>query len=239
MWTRVLRLAVSTEAASLEFLGGLRHRSRTCHVSSLHSHRGHCLRFAGSKLVPPSRPINPSLPPQASVTTITLLLSLSAHHGRSTRILRAYSTPQAVHGQHPDVLALRYAFNISLCSIRPSLTAGILVPAWGLTMAARAVALPLPIFAAKLAVFALGSFLLHSAACVLNDICDIEFDRQVGEQRNIELLDMTSAKSDDCSLFLCRAHSRQTTTGRRCVCPWCYDSMCLTARPGFRSPCLW
>ncbi len=62
-------------------------------------------------------------------------------------------------------------------------------------MAARAVALPLPIFAGKLAVFALGSFLLHSAACVLNDICDIEFDRQVGEQCNIEHLDMTSAKS--------------------------------------------
>ncbi|KAL1946342.1 hypothetical protein VTO73DRAFT_15469 [Trametes versicolor] len=56
--------------------------------------------------------------------------------------------------------------------------------AWGLTMAARAVALPLPIFAAKLAVFALGSFLLHSAACVLNDICDIEFDRQVERTRD-------------------------------------------------------
>ncbi|KAI0764539.1 UbiA prenyltransferase [Trametes elegans] len=51
--------------------------------------------------------------------------------------------------------------------------------AWGLTMAARAVALPLPIFAAKLAVFAIGSFLLHCAVCVLNDICDVDFDRQV------------------------------------------------------------
>lgn len=69
-------------------------------------------------------------------------------------------------------------------------------------MAARAVALPLPIFAAKLAVFALGSFLLHSAACVLNDICDIEFDRQVGEQCNIELLDMTSTKYVANPLFL-------------------------------------
>lgn len=29
--------------------------------------------------------------------------------------------------------------------------------------------------------FTLGSTLLHSAACVLNDICDIDFDRQVGK----------------------------------------------------------
>ncbi|KAI0657003.1 UbiA prenyltransferase [Cubamyces menziesii] len=56
--------------------------------------------------------------------------------------------------------------------------------AWGLTMAARAVHLPLPIFAAKLAVFAIGSFLLHSSACVLNDICDVDFDRQVERTRD-------------------------------------------------------
>ena len=54
-------------------------------------------------------------------------------------------------------------------------------------MAARAVHLPLPIFAAKLAVFAIGSFLLHSSACVLNDICDVDFDRQVGKQHNVFL----------------------------------------------------
>ena len=54
-------------------------------------------------------------------------------------------------------------------------------------MAARAVHLPLPIFAAKLAVFAIGSFLLHSSACVLNDICDVDFDRQVGKQHNVPL----------------------------------------------------
>ena len=28
--------------------------------------------------------------------------------------------------------------------------------------------------------FAIGSTLMHSAACVLNDICDIDFDRKVG-----------------------------------------------------------
>lgn len=31
--------------------------------------------------------------------------------------------------------------------------------------------------------FAVGSTLLHSAACVLNDICDIDFDGQVGAHR--------------------------------------------------------
>ncbi|RPD53168.1 UbiA prenyltransferase [Lentinus tigrinus ALCF2SS1-7] len=51
--------------------------------------------------------------------------------------------------------------------------------AWGLTIAARATSLPLVIFVEKLVWFALGSMLLHSAACVLNDICDVEFDRQV------------------------------------------------------------
>lgn len=34
--------------------------------------------------------------------------------------------------------------------------------------------------AVNTAVFAVGSTLLHSAACVINDICDIDFDRQVG-----------------------------------------------------------
>ncbi|KAI0657016.1 UbiA prenyltransferase [Cubamyces menziesii] len=56
--------------------------------------------------------------------------------------------------------------------------------AWGLTMAARAVHLPLPIFSVKLAVFAVGSCLLHSSACVLNDICDVDFDRQVERTRD-------------------------------------------------------
>lgn len=30
-------------------------------------------------------------------------------------------------------------------------------------------------------VFTGGSTLVHSAACVINDICDVEFDRKVGE----------------------------------------------------------
>ena len=34
--------------------------------------------------------------------------------------------------------------------------------------------------AIQLSMFAIGSTLIHSAACVLNDICDIDFDRQVG-----------------------------------------------------------
>ncbi len=37
--------------------------------------------------------------------------------------------------------------------------------------------------AMQMALFAVGSTLVHSAACVLNDICDIEFDRKVGTYR--------------------------------------------------------
>ncbi|KAI0739190.1 UbiA prenyltransferase [Daedaleopsis nitida] len=51
--------------------------------------------------------------------------------------------------------------------------------AWGLTIAARATALPLATYAERLLWFAVGSMLLHSSACVLNDICDVDFDRQV------------------------------------------------------------
>lgn len=54
--------------------------------------------------------------------------------------------------------------------------------AWGLTIAARNVALPLPEYIRVFAVFAAGAMFLHSAACVLNDICDVEFDRQVGKR---------------------------------------------------------
>lgn len=47
-------------------------------------------------------------------------------------------------------------------------------------MAAYNTKLPLTQLATQSLVFALGSTLLHSTACVINDICDIEFDRQVG-----------------------------------------------------------
>lgn len=35
-------------------------------------------------------------------------------------------------------------------------------------------------------VFTAGSTLVHTAACVINDICDVEFDRKVGEGRYIQ-----------------------------------------------------
>lgn len=53
--------------------------------------------------------------------------------------------------------------------------------AWGLTIAAREVSLPLRDYAEKFVIFSAGAMLLHSAACVLNDICDVDFDCQVGE----------------------------------------------------------
>ncbi|OCH86141.1 UbiA prenyltransferase [Obba rivulosa] len=50
---------------------------------------------------------------------------------------------------------------------------------WGLTMAAYAVTYPPHQFVIQTIMFCIGSTLLHSAACVINDICDIEFDRKV------------------------------------------------------------
>ncbi|KAI0764526.1 UbiA prenyltransferase [Trametes elegans] len=55
--------------------------------------------------------------------------------------------------------------------------------AWGLTIAARNVALPLEDYVVRLVLFFIGGMLIHSANCVYNDICDIEFDRQVERTR--------------------------------------------------------
>ena len=86
--------------------------------------------------------------------------------------------------------------------------------AWGLTIAARTTALPLALYAEKLLWFAVGSMLVHSAACVLNDICDVDFDRQVGasrlptsEQRSLQrcapvrLLTCNVPRSHDTGMF--------------------------------------
>lgn len=51
---------------------------------------------------------------------------------------------------------------------------------WGLTMAAYKVKAPLNDLAFQSTVFAFGATLLHSTACVINDICDVDFDRQLG-----------------------------------------------------------
>ncbi len=48
-------------------------------------------------------------------------------------------------------------------------------------MAAYSYGLSLRDLTTELLLFAIGSTLLHSAACVLNDICDIDFDKKVGE----------------------------------------------------------
>ncbi|KAI0084080.1 UbiA prenyltransferase family [Irpex rosettiformis] len=56
--------------------------------------------------------------------------------------------------------------------------------AWGLTMAAYLNGTPLPTLVYQISLFAVASTLLHSAACVLNDICDIDFDKQVERCRS-------------------------------------------------------
>ncbi|KAF8955133.1 UbiA prenyltransferase family [Flammula alnicola] len=50
--------------------------------------------------------------------------------------------------------------------------------AWALTMAASRTNQSLPEYLWELALFALLSTLVHSAACVINDICDRDLDRQ-------------------------------------------------------------
>ena len=46
-------------------------------------------------------------------------------------------------------------------------------------MAAYAAHVPPPDFALQLVAFTVGITILHGAACVINDICDIEFDKRV------------------------------------------------------------
>ncbi|EJF57816.1 UbiA prenyltransferase [Dichomitus squalens LYAD-421 SS1] len=78
--------------------------------------------------------------------------------------------------------------------------------AWGLTIAARVVALPLACFTTTLLLFGLGSMLLHSAACVLNDICDVKFDRQIARTKDRSLpagkVSLSGAWTLCCALLL-------------------------------------
>lgn len=48
-------------------------------------------------------------------------------------------------------------------------------------MAAYRTKLPANELALQTVLFVLGGTMVHSAACVINDICDVDFDRQVGE----------------------------------------------------------
>ena len=48
-------------------------------------------------------------------------------------------------------------------------------------MVAHKYQLPMSVLLQRLAIYAFGSIMLRSAACVWNDICDIDIDRAVGE----------------------------------------------------------
>lgn len=56
--------------------------------------------------------------------------------------------------------------------------------AWGLTMAAKTLLLPIESFSMILAFGFIGASILHSAGCVWNDILDQDFDRQVERTKN-------------------------------------------------------
>ena len=95
------------------------------------------------------------------------------------RLLGTDAVAQACHGQHTHVLALWSVFAQLQCP-SPSYADGCFA-VWGMTMAAYAHNIQPHELALQTTMFAVGSTLIHSAACVLNDICDIEFDRKVGE----------------------------------------------------------
>lgn len=52
--------------------------------------------------------------------------------------------------------------------------------AWGLALAARGENMSLWCLFVRAAIAAIGSTLIHSAACIWSDICDVDFDRKVG-----------------------------------------------------------
>jgi 4-hydroxybenzoate polyprenyltransferase len=53
--------------------------------------------------------------------------------------------------------------------------------AWGALMASHRSAIPTKSMVVPISAYALGAILLRSAACVWNDICDIDIDRAVGK----------------------------------------------------------
>jgi 4-hydroxybenzoate polyprenyltransferase len=64
-------------------------------------------------------------------------------------------------------------------------------------MAGYSVSTPVRDLLVQLLAFGVGSTLLHSAACVLNDICDIDFDKQVGKCRILTSMQYLTAHAID------------------------------------------
>ncbi|KAF5387186.1 hypothetical protein D9615_001585 [Tricholomella constricta] len=74
--------------------------------------------------------------------------------------------------------------------------------AWGLTMAARTISMPIVNFCSLMVVGLIGAFLSHSAGCVWNDILDRHFDAKVDRTKHRPV---ASGKVSvlGASLFLC------------------------------------
>jgi 4-hydroxybenzoate polyprenyltransferase len=95
---------------------------------------------------------------------------LSRSEGFRRKLIRG-----AADGDHPDVLAIRYAAIQVQIPLRL-----ICISAWGLTMAAYTTGLPLSAYSTSLTKALVGAFLLRSSACTINDIFDREMDAGVG-----------------------------------------------------------
>ncbi|KAI0318076.1 UbiA prenyltransferase [Amylostereum chailletii] len=72
----------------------------------------------------------------------------------------------------------------------------------GVSMAAYSQRLSVADYLGQIALFGLGMTLLHSAFCVFNDICDIEFDRRVERTKSRPLVTGAVSVSSAWALFI-------------------------------------
>jgi len=56
-----------------------------------------------------------------------------------------------------------------------------LAVAWSITMVSYALGLPVTTLLTYLTLFGVGSFVMRGAACTINDMCDRDLDKGVGE----------------------------------------------------------
>ncbi|KAI0946644.1 hypothetical protein AcW1_010058 [Taiwanofungus camphoratus] len=109
-----------------------------------------------------------------------------------TTKLKRWST---IH-RHSKPSLFRSYFELNRLHKFPTGTLFVFWPcAWGLTMAAYAKGLPPSKLATLIFSYFIGSTIVHSAACVINDIFDRDFDRQV------ERTKMRPIASGDISVF--------------------------------------
>lgn len=99
---------------------------------------------------------------------------------------------------------------------------------WGLTMAAYRVSLPATDMIFLTIMYIIGGTVTHSTACIINDICDRDFDAQVGM---LLLLSIVAVVLTDPFAFLliARTKTRPLVTGHVSVTGASIFLLCWTA----------